>query len=428
MPISKEQALEIVRRLSRGLPLEVLAQRLNARPVEKIPAAPAVPRDEEDANAGRDARLAFLKERGVETPYLTGQTAQPEPAFFKGNIENFVGLTQIPTGIIGPIRINGLHAHGDYYVPLATSEGALVASYARGAQLLTLAGGVSALVTAEQVQRAPGFVFESLADAARFAAWATGEFDAFRAVAATRTRHGELIDLQVHIETRSVYMILSFHTGDASGQNMVTMCADAICHDIVERAPVKPVQWFVESNMSGDKKATVLSFLNTRGRRTMAEATIPRALVEEVLHTSPTTICDYWQLSFIGGVQSGSIGVSGHIANGLAAIFLACGQDVACVSEASVGVSRMELTDAGDLYCGIDLPNLIVGTVGGGTRLPTAAECLKIMGCQGEGSAPRFAEIVAGVLLGGELSIVGALCQGRFAHAHQTLGRRSPSS
>lgn len=423
MPISKEQALEIVKRLSRGIPLEALAQRLNPRPVEKIPAAPDVPRDADDPAAGRDARLQFLHERGVETPFLDGSAPQPGPEFFRGNIENFIGLTQIPTGLIGPIRINGLHAHGDYYVPLATSEGALVASYARGAQLLTLAGGVSALVTAEQVQRAPGFVFDSLADAALFAAWATGEFEAFRAVAATRTKHGELIDLQVHNETRSVYLILSFHTGDASGQNMVTLCADAICRDIVERAPVKPRDWFVESNMSGDKKATVLSFLNTRGRRTMAEATIPAALVEQVLHTSPQKICEYWQLSFIGGVQSGSIGVSGHIANGLAAIFLACGQDVACVSEASIGISRMELTPEGDLYCGINLPNLIVGTVGGGTRMPTAAECLRIMGCSGDGSASRFAEIVAGVLLGGELSIVGALCQGRFAHAHGTLGR-----
>jgi hydroxymethylglutaryl-CoA reductase (NADPH) len=424
MPTSKEQALEIVRRLSRGLPLEVLAQRLRPRPVERVPAGPDVPRDAEDPAAGLEARIRFLRDRGIEAPQLLGQGARPGPEFFRGNVENFIGLAQIPVGLIGPLRVNGLHAHGDYYVPLATSEGALVASYARGVRLLTLAGGVSALVTAEQVQRAPAFVFGSLADAARFAAWATGEFETLKPVAATRTKHGELIDLQVHLEARTVYLILAFRTGDAAGQNMVTLCADAICHDIVARTPVAPLEWFIESNMSGDKKATVLSFLGTRGRRTMAEATIPAALVRQVLHTTPQKMCEYWQLSFIGGVLSGSIGVSGHIANGLAAMFLACGQDVACVSEASVGVSRMELTAEGDLYGAIDLPNLIVGTVGGGTRMPTAAECLAIMGCTGEGAAPRFAEILAGVLLGGELSIVGALCEGRFAHAHATLGRR----
>jgi len=102
-------------------------------------------------------------------------------------------------------------------------------------------------------------------------------------------------------------------------------------------------------------------------------------------------MCDYWRLSFIGGVQSGSIGVSGHIANGLAAMFLACGQDVACVAEATVGITRFELTPNGDLYCGVDLPNLIVGTVGGGTRLPTARECLRIIECEGDGCATNFA-------------------------------------
>ena len=424
MPISKEQALEIVRRLSRGLPLEVLSARLNPRPPEKIAPAPEVPRDGDDANAGREARLAFLRERGVELQHLAGKAPQPDAAFFRGNVENFIGLTQIPTGLVGPIRINGLHAHGDYYVPMASSEGALVASYQRGTRLITLAGGASCLVTAEQVQRAPGFLFESLADAARFAAWASGEFESFKAAALTRTRHGELIDLQVHLEGRTVYVILAFHTADASGQNMVTICADAICRDLLERTPVQPREWFVESNLSGDKKATALSFMSTRGRHTLAEATLPRALVEQMLHTSPDKMCEYWRLSFIGGVLSGSIGVSGHIANGIAAIFLACGQDVACVSEASVGISRMELTPQGDLYAAVDLPNLIVGTVGGGTRLPTAAECLRIAGCEGEGAAPRFAEIIAGVLLGGELSIVGALCEGRFAWAHGTLGRR----
>src|SRR5262249_10585942 len=147
--------------------------------------------------------------------------------------------------------------------------------------------------------------------------------------------------------------------------------------------PVQPLSWFLEANMSSDKKASVLSFLHTRGRHVLAEVTLPRRLVERGLHTTPDKMAEYWRMSFVGGAQSGSIGVSGHIANGIAALCLACGQDAACVSEASVGVTRLEMTAEGDLYCGITLPNLIVGTVGGGTRLPTARECLRIMRCEG---------------------------------------------
>jgi hydroxymethylglutaryl-CoA reductase (NADPH) len=128
-------------------------------------------------------------------------------------------------------------------------------------------------------------------------------------------------------------------------------------------------------------------------------------------------------MSFVGGAQTGSIGVSGHVANGLAALFVACGQDVACVSEASVGLTRMELMPDGDLYCGLTLPNLIVGTVGGGTRLPTAQECLAILDCVGDGKASVFAEVCAATALAGEISIIAALCSGDFASAHERLGR-----
>lgn len=427
MPISKDQARGIIERLSKGGSLEALKDRLRPVPEEERPPGPDIPRPGDNSSAGRDARRDFLREIGVDAPHLTGAAAQVAPEELHGNIEQFVGMAQVPVGLAGPIRVNGLHAHGDYPIPLATTEGALVASYHRGARIVSRAGGASCLVTMEQVQRAPGFEFEGLADAAHFAAWVTGEFDRMKAVAATRTTHGELRDLHVQVESRTVYVILSFHTGDAAGQNMVTFCTDAICADLLERAPVKPRVWFLESNMSGDKKATVLSFQQTRGRRVMSEVTLPRELVERALHTTPEKMSEYWRMSFIAGVQSGSIGVSGHVANGLAALFIATGQDVACVSEASVGLTRMETTPAGDLYCGLDLPNLIVGTVGGGTHTPTARECLRILRCEGEGKAAKFAEIVAGTLLAGEISIIAAISAGHFARAHERLGRAAKS-
>jgi hydroxymethylglutaryl-CoA reductase (NADPH) len=227
------------------------------------------------------------------------------------------------------------------------------------------------------------------------------------------------------VEGNHVYLIFAFRTGDAAGQNMVTFCTAAICRDILARTPVQPRHWFLESNLSGDKKATALSFVQTRGRNVTAEVVLPRRLVTRGLRTTPERMEDYWKMSFVAGVQSGSIGVSGHIANGIAALFLACGQDMACVSEASVGITRMEVLE-GDLYCALTLPNLIVGTVGGGTVLPTARECLSILDCVGTGKAGRFAEICAATALAGEISIVGALCAHEFDRAHRELGRRSP--
>lgn len=427
MPISKDQAREVVRRLSRWGSIEELAQRLRPVSEQARPLPPDVPHPSDWSAEAHALRVRALEAQGIEIPHLAGRAEAIAPESLRGNIEQFVGMTQVPTGLIGPLRVNGVHAHGDYYVPLATTEGALVASYHRGARLASMAGGIAALVTTEQVQRAPGFVFPGIAEASHFAAWATDHFERFREVAATRTQHGKLIDLLAHVEANHVYLIFAFHTGDAAGQNMVTFCTAAICDEILATTPVAPLSWYLEANMSGDKKATVLSFLHTRGRHVMAEVTLPRKLVQRGLHTTPERMAEYWSMSFVGGAQSGSIGVSGHIANGIAALFLACGQDVACVSEASVGVTRLERTEAGDLYCGLTLPNLIVGTVGGGTRLPTQRECLRILHC--EGSAPgketaaKFAEIGAAAALAGEISIVGAICAGQFSRAHENLGR-----
>ena len=424
MPISYARARDLARRLSRGQSVEQLSHRLKPVAESERALSARVPGQGDWSAEARAERIAFLEAKGLPLPALAGRSDAPDPASLQGNVENYIGMTSIPTGLVGPLRINGLHASGDYYVPLATSEGALVASYDRGARLISLAGGASTITTTEQVQRAPGFVFETVAQAALFAVWAVAEFDRFHEVAATRTRHGELVDLMTHIEANHVYLIFAFYTGDAAGQNMVTFCTAAICADILERSPIAPTSWFLESNMSGDKKATALSFFQTRGRNAIAEVLIDRALFEQRMHTTPERMAEYWRMSFIGGVQTGSIGVSGHISNGIAALFLATGQDAACISEASVGITRMEVADGGGLYAAVTLPNLILGTVGGGTTLPTARECLRILDCDGADRAARLAEICAAVTLAGELSIVAALCSGDFARAHATLGRK----
>ena len=206
---------------------------------------------------------------------------------------------------------------------------------------------------------------------------------------------------------------------------MVTLATEAICRELLEKTPVKPRCFFLEANLSGDKKASMLAFTFVRGRKVVAEAAIPREIVRKYISAEPEDLVRYWQVAVMGGIQSGSIGVNGHYANGLAAIFIACGQDVACVSEAATGLTRLDVTPAGDLYISVSLPNLIVGTVGGGTALPTARECLEMMDCYGAGKARKFAEICAATVLAGELSLAGAVTAGQYGRAHAIHGRKT---
>ncbi len=346
-----------------------------------------------------------------------------DPSRYERNIENFIGTVSLPLGLAGPLRVNGLFAQGEYYLPLATTEATLVASYHRGACLLTKAGGCVSVLVAEGVIRAPGFVFPDMRTAGLFINWVLERFEDISRVAEATTRHGKLADLRVNLEGNHVYLLFEYRTGDASGQNMATIATDAACAWIVGQSPVKPRYFFVEANMSGDKKASAQSFLSVRGKKVTTEAVIPGDLVEQTLHTTARRMTDYWRMSAVGGVLSGTIGVQGHYANGLAALYIACGQDAACIAESAVGVTRFEVRDDGSLYAAVTLPNLMVGTVGGGTGLPSQRACLELMGLYGEGKARALAEVCGGLALAGELSIIGALAAGEFAGAHQRLAR-----
>jgi hydroxymethylglutaryl-CoA reductase (NADPH) len=342
---------------------------------------------------------------------------------YERNIENFIGTVRLPVGVAGPLRVNGIYAQGDYYLPLATTEAALVASYHRGSMLLTEAGGATTILLSEGLNRAPCFIFGSLAEVGEFVVWATENFDKFQQTAAATTSHGHLQDMLVTVEGNHVYLNFEYSTGDASGQNMATIATEAILHYILEASPQKPLHVAIESNFSGDKKASFLSFLGVRGKKVTAEANIKSPLVEKYLHTTVKDLVRQWQAGALGAVMSGTVGVQSHYANALAAVFIATGQDAACVSEASVGVTRLEEADNGGLYAAVTLPNLVVGTVGGGTKLPTQAACARIARTDGPDHAREFAEVCAALCLAGELSIIGAICAGHFARAHQKLAR-----
>ncbi len=372
-----------------------------------------------------EKRRTLLKEKtGKNLPFLSGNSAFGDFNQLEGNIENFIGMTMVPTGIIGPLKVNGTFATGDFFVPLATSEGALVASFHRGAKACYSAGGATSFCIEEGVCRSPLFKFNDLVEVGLFLSWVMQQTDIFKTITSQQSRFAQLKDVKANIEGNQLILSFEFYTGDAAGQNMSTLCTEEICKYIIKKTPVKPLFWYIESNYSGDKKATALSFTQVRGKKVCAEIYLPEKTVKHVLKTTSKAIENYWRSSTIGVIQSGSIGAQGHYANGLAALFIATGQDAACVAEAAVGITRMECQSDGSLYASVTLPNLVVGTVGGGTSLPTQKECLELMDCYGEGKAVKFAEICGAVVLAGELSIAAAIAAGHFSDAHKKLGRK----
>jgi hydroxymethylglutaryl-CoA reductase (NADPH) len=421
MPNSHRTALDHLQRVLAEQSAEATCARLSPRHGTLPPRVPGASLISADAI---DRRWKALKNAPatVRAALWPGTDAVTADVYGK-NIENFIGKISVPVGVAGPLRVNGLSAQNDYYVPLATTEAALVASYHRGSLVISESGGCAAVTMAEGVSRSPGWAFENLAQAGSFVAWVSERFETLRAEAESTTCHGKLVDLRVAMEGNHVYVVFDYLTGDAAGQNMVTIATQKACDYIATHSPIRAKYHFVEANLSGDKKASMQSFQSVRGKKVCAEVRIPRTVISKRLHTTAREMENYWRMSAIGGVMSGTIGVQGHYANGIAALYLACGQDVACVSESAVGITRFEAGDDGSLYATVTLPNVVVGTVGGGTGLPSQAACLDLLGLRGAGCGRAFGELVSAVALAGEISIIAALCSQQFTSAHQRLAR-----
>ncbi|MDE2597000.1 MAG: hydroxymethylglutaryl-CoA reductase [Sphingomonadales bacterium] len=393
------------------------AERLRRRIAEPADAGQR-PRFGRGASAESSSRFWEGRDPGA----LCGAATLAAIPHYAANIENMIGLAQLPVGVAGPLLVRGLHASGEYLVPLATTEAALVASYARGCHVITRAGGAVAALVSEGVLRSPAFVFADILEAGQFVAWVASQESAIRAAVAATTRHGVLEEIEPTIDNDTVFLACRYTTGDASGQNMVTLATDAICRHLVAHAPVAPKHWFVEGNFSGDKKASHLGLITGRGRKVSASVTIPEALVASLLQTSSEQMLAYARVAALGAQLSGQLGAQGHFANGLAALYIATGQDAACVAESAMGFTRMEPREGG-LYMAVTLPNLMVGTVGGGTGLPTPRAALDLMGLHGAGKANALAEVAACLCLAGEISIMAAIAAGHFTRAHGKLAR-----
>lgn len=334
-----------------------------------------------------------------------------------GNIENFIGVAQVPIGLVGPLKVEGDFAKGTFYVPFATTEGAMVSTYQRGAIALTKSGGVKATVVKDENFLDPIFILASMEKAKELVRWVDNNFAKLKSKVKEATSHGELISVSSYILGRRVILKISYFTQDAMGANMIAIATEKICQLVAKH--IKVEKYLLRSNLSSEKKASGVNLLYGYGKEVLVEATISSKVVRRYLNSSPEDIHRAWYSWALGCFQAGTVGANAQLANGLAAIFIACGQDVAHVTNACVGINMLESTKSGDLYTALRLPNIIVGTVGGGTALGTQRECLEMIDCYGQGKSKKFAEIVGATLLAGEVGICAGITSEEFLAPHK---------
>ncbi len=384
---------------------------------------PQLPYDKDDNQTPAiiRARQAFV-EQTTGAPLRHVPHYSFDPAATRGNIENFTGVAQVPIGLAGPLVVNGEHARGEFLIPLATTEGTLVASYNRGIKVLNLAGGVTCTVVDDCMQRAPVFAFDSAREARDFRDWVDGHLAQIREAAEATSSVAKLLYVDTYLVNKFAYLRFNFATGDAAGQNMVGRATFAACSWILEQIDTVR-KFYLESNFATDKKASQINIMRTRGKRVTAEAVVPRHVLVEVMRVEPESLAYHSNVATIGAFFSGANNNGAHSPNGITAMFIATGQDVANVAESSAGILYTEITPARDLYISLTIPSLIVATHGGGTGLATQRECLSMLGCTGRGSVRKLAEIIAGVALAGELSLGAAISSLDWVSSHEKYGR-----
>ena len=344
----------------------------------------------------------------------------------ESNIENMIGAVQIPLGIAGPLTVDGAHAAGSYHLPLATTEGALVASVNRGCRLLEAAGGATARITDAKMTRAPVFAVPGVEAAIEVIDW-LGEHEAevIEAAEAT-TSHGEVLSIDPYVVGDNLFLRFAFDTKDAMGMNMVTVATRAACQMIEAETDADLVA--LSGNLCTDKKPAAINAVEGRGYSVTAEATLSDAVLEDVLGVPATALAEVnTRKNLIGSAKAGSLGFNAQVANVVASMFLATGQDEAQVVEGSNAITTVDTRDDG-VYVSVTLASLELGTVGGGTKLATQHEALELLGVAGGGDPPgsnakALAEVVATATLAGELSLLGALGSRHLAAAHERLGR-----
>ncbi|MBI2338060.1 hydroxymethylglutaryl-CoA reductase [Candidatus Daviesbacteria bacterium] len=383
------------------------------------------------------------------------------------NIENLIGATQIPLGIAGPLLIHSsvilresstegsltnvrisnksstlrlrpeglrdssLVAQNDrtgkkYYLPLATTEGALVASASRGCKAINQSGGAEVLVEEVGVTRGPVFKVKGIREGIQIKQWIKDHFADLAKVAETTSHHLRLKKMGCRLVGRNLFARFYYDCQDAMGMNMATIATEQAVSLIEQGTEARCIS--IAGNFDIDKKPGWLNFISGRGKRVWAESVLKKEIVKSVLKTTPEKIAEVvYRKCQIGSAMAGSLGFNAHFANVVAAVFAATGQDLAHVAEGSLGITTAEVLTNGDLYFSIYLPSLMCGTVGGGTHLPAQQEALSIMGVKGTGDSVKYAQILGSAILAVEVSLMASLAEGSLAKAHQKLGRGQKS-
>jgi hydroxymethylglutaryl-CoA reductase (NADPH) len=350
-----------------------------------------------------------------------------EERYCDANIENMIGAVQIPLGIAGPLNVNGEHAKGEFFIPLATTEGALVASVNRGCSIINKSGGASAVIISKEQTRSILFKATSIVHAKRFSEYVDANFDKLKSTGEKEERFLSVKSISTYIVGLNIWLRIKAETNDAMGMNMVTVAGKKI-GDYLNNT-FKDIEFISESgNMCTDKKPAAINLIESRGKRVIASIDIPEKVIKESLKTTSEKLIDMnYRKNLLGSAASGSLGFNAHFANIIAAMFIATGQDAAHVVDGSLGFTTVEKNNGGVNFS-VTIPDLQVGTVGGGTGLKTQKECLSILGCAGAGNPPgnnsrKLAEIVASSVLAGEISLLGALCSKDLTRAHVRLNR-----
>ena len=376
----------------------------------------------------RQERVQFIREQTGSRLEKVERTSL-DPQKLTGNIEAFIGSVELPVGIAGPMVIKGREANGVFYAPLATSEGALVASVSRGAMAISKSGGATSHVIQQRMMRVPLFSFYHMEAAVFFAEWVRQHFRETKREVEKYSDHANLVDLRPFVIGRDVHVYFSYETGDAAGQNMTTTCTWNACKWILKQMQhFKDIQiqkFLIDGSLSNDKRVTHQSFIRGRGIRVMSEVFIPEDILMSVLKVTPGQLIEAYYACVAGCIQASMIGVNGTVANVIAAIFASTGQDIASVHESSLAHFHLERSNNG-IYGSMMLPSLVIGTVGGGTNLGHQRECLEILGCRGAGNSHKLAEIISSFCLALDLSTLSAIASGQFASAHERLGRNRP--
>jgi hydroxymethylglutaryl-CoA reductase (NADPH) len=413
-----DKAEEIVEKLMKN--------EIKLREVEKF--------TDNDSNLATNIRRMYLEKKYKTNLENIGKGSIDFNDAFNRNIENPIGTTQIPLGFAGELKVNGTHANGSYPIILATTEGRLVAGMSRGIKLFNEVDGVTTTIMKEGMARAPVVRVKSARDAVRLINWVHSKeaFDFFKDEFQKSAKYAQLKEVKAYTAGRYVHIRFKSSTGAAMGMNMITIASrkavDAMISKVKKELGLDVTFISTTGNLCTDKKPAYIDILEGRGVSVIAEATIPKKLLEEKFRVTPERVAEICRVKCLqGSALAGSHGLNAHIANTLAAMYIAHGQDPAQIVEGSQAITDALVID-GDLYVSCFLPALEVGTYGGGTKRETQQEVLKLIGLYGEGDDSgktrlAFAEVVAASCLASEINLLAIESAGELASTHGSLKR-----